>query len=245
MTEVYWIAGASLQYSGETFAPGSEQMIEHPLISALLKKGAARMAWVDQVHWISGDSKSLSGAESAGILKISEQKPLLAWSEQAGSPHYVLHAASRSIMVGDCDLAVIAQSGQSDGSAVLLASPKAVGRYNLLPRARIIGRWELGGAGQNLNGPDDQILEKITKNKRHPSEIQLISLQLRPGVVQDAFSKLFPEAHILEVDLFGSSKVLSRLNHLIDQLEKRSVNNGLLISWPADELVVVSWVERV
>jgi len=244
MTEAYWIAGTSLQYSEETFALDSKE-IEHLLISALLEKGAARIAWVDQVHWIRGDSKGLSGAESSGILKMSEQKPFLAWSEQAGLPHYLLHAASRSIIVGDCDLAVIAQSDQLDGSAVLLASPRAVGRYNLLPRARIIGRWELGGVGKNLNSPGDQILEKITKNKRHPSEIQLISLQLRSGVVQDAFSALFPEAHILKDDLSGSTKILSRLNHLIDQLEKRSLENGLLISWAAGGLAVVSWVERV
>ena len=34
------------------------------------------------------------------------------WSWQAGLPHYMLHALSRSILAGDCDLAVIAENEQ-------------------------------------------------------------------------------------------------------------------------------------
>ena len=246
MTEVYWVAGSTVQFSDdEVHASDAEQRIETPLISAVLKNASARIEWVDQFFWINRDSENLNTADHAVFWKTIKQKPLMKWSGQAGLPHYLIHALSRSILAGDCDMAVIAESEQFSGSAALLVSPKAVGRYNLLPRARVTERWEFGCQVEGLKSLANQVLERIEKNNRHSSEIQLISLPLQLDVVGEAFSQIFPNAYMCKHDPSGATKILFRLNELVNQLEEESLDNGLLVSWAGEELVVVSWIERV
>jgi acetyl-CoA acetyltransferase len=48
--------------------------------------------------------------------------------------------AAQSILSGDLDIAVVIGLGENISSALLLVSPDAVGRYNLLPRARLAAR---------------------------------------------------------------------------------------------------------
>ena len=48
--------------------------------------------------------------------------------------------AAQSILSGDLDLAVVIGLGVKASTALMLASPDAVGRYNLLPRARLATR---------------------------------------------------------------------------------------------------------
>jgi hypothetical protein len=47
---------------------------------------------------------------------------------------------AQSILSGDLDLAVVIGMDENTSTAVLLASPDAIGRYNLLPRARLATR---------------------------------------------------------------------------------------------------------
>lgn len=48
--------------------------------------------------------------------------------------------AAQSILSGDLDITVVIGLGENESTALLLASPDAVGRYNLLPRARLAAR---------------------------------------------------------------------------------------------------------
>ena len=48
--------------------------------------------------------------------------------------------AGQSILSDDLDIAVVIGLGENTSTALLLVSPDAVGRYNLLPRARLAAR---------------------------------------------------------------------------------------------------------
>ena len=48
--------------------------------------------------------------------------------------------AAQSILSGDLDIAVVIGLGENASTALILASPEAVGRHNLLPRARLAAR---------------------------------------------------------------------------------------------------------
>jgi hypothetical protein len=57
---------------------------------------------------------------------------------------------AQSILSGDLDLAMVIGMGENSSTAVLLASPDAIGRYNLLPRARLATR-SLAGVDSALH----------------------------------------------------------------------------------------------
>jgi hypothetical protein len=48
--------------------------------------------------------------------------------------------AAQSILSGDLELVIVIGLGEGTSTALLLASPDSVGRYNLLPRARLAAR---------------------------------------------------------------------------------------------------------
>ncbi len=52
--------------------------------------------------------------------------------------HFLLQAAGRAVMLEQRSLAVIVEEKQGKLAALALASPRAVGRYNLLPHARLV-----------------------------------------------------------------------------------------------------------
>ena len=245
MTEVFWVAGADLWYSEESAAHGLTHRMAQELIGAVLEKASARLAWLDQVIWICEGTGALSDAQQARLSEATGQKPLVTWPQPGGSPHYLLHAASRSVLAGDCDLVALAQSGQTTGAAALLASPKAVGRYNLLPRARIDARWEFGRAGQGWIDLAGQVLEKVTRHHRQPGEVGVLSLLPQSDSIRDAFSTVLPGALILTDVPSGEENFLEQLNRLIGHMEASAAQNGLLVTWSVAGLVVVSWVERV
>ena len=48
--------------------------------------------------------------------------------------------SAQSILSGDLDIVLVASMGEAASTALLLVSPDAVGRYNLMPRARLAAR---------------------------------------------------------------------------------------------------------
>ena len=52
--------------------------------------------------------------------------------------HFLLQAAGRAVMLEQRGLVVIVEEKQARLTALALASPRAVGRYNLLPHARLV-----------------------------------------------------------------------------------------------------------
>ena len=57
--------------------------------------------------------------------------------------------SAQSILSGDLDIVMVASLAESASAALLLVSPDAVGRYNLMPRARLAAR-SLVGTGSAL-----------------------------------------------------------------------------------------------
>ena len=57
--------------------------------------------------------------------------------------------AAQSILSGDLDIALVAGLGENVSTVLMLVSPEAVGRYNLLPRGRLAVR-SLAGIDQAL-----------------------------------------------------------------------------------------------
>ncbi len=149
MSDVFVLA--SVQYEND---PGFHDAGDRA-VQALLNRSGLAARRVQEVHWLSENS-AFKERRSHGF---AAQTPVFSWPSDQLIDHAVLHSMARSLQCEDRDVVIVGQSwaGYSDspedpGTAValLLGSPKAVGRYNLLPAARLSLRMALSGPAQEL-----------------------------------------------------------------------------------------------
>jgi acetyl-CoA acetyltransferase len=75
--------------------------------------------------------------------------------------------AAQSILSGDVDVVIVVGITHDSSTAILLASPDAVGRWNLMPRARLAAR-SLNGAESALKAAEIELKDMaITKEGKH------------------------------------------------------------------------------
>ena len=79
------------------------------------------------------------------IEQITLEAGLTCPSALVSSSLRAVFFAAQSILSGDMELVIVIGMGGQAATALLLASPDAVGRFNLLPRARLAAR-SLSGA---------------------------------------------------------------------------------------------------
>jgi acetyl-CoA acetyltransferase len=72
--------------------------------------------------------------------QITQEAGLNCLAVNVSSSLRAVFFAAQSILSGDLELVVVIGLGADASTALLLASPDAVGRYNLLPRARLAAR---------------------------------------------------------------------------------------------------------
>jgi len=110
----------------------------------LLRQANLRPQRVDQVYWIGKDDFQ---SRPGGPYRQT-------WAEQEGLAHLLLQQAARTVLAGDAHIVLVGETGKG---AVLLASPEAVGVYNLMPHAVI---------GDRLAAPDGADFAAIFQRKK-------------------------------------------------------------------------------
>lgn len=162
--------------------------------------------WVQEAHLL-GDANALP------------LKTVYHWPEQATPAHRLLHFACQALQSGDLDLVLLANRDQ----AAVLASPKAVGRWNLLPRANLSARFSFAP-----ELPPGQFLPALA--------VQLLAAEIDPEQngcaaalepADFALAPAFPAIQWLEPAHPG---VIAQLNRLCTTLEDRAAALGLLFS---------------
>jgi acetyl-CoA acetyltransferase len=79
-------------------------------------------------------------------------------SVRVSSSLRALFFAAQSILSGDVEVSLVAAADREEASALVLAGPEAVGRWNLMPRARV--------AARSLAGPEAALrMAGITANE--------------------------------------------------------------------------------
>ncbi|NMC53440.1 MAG: hypothetical protein GYA48_07365 [Chloroflexi bacterium] len=99
------------------------------LEARLYAQAHVRQGWLEQADMI--------GAAAAGQVGGPFVR---SWPAQSGLQHFLLQQAARTLLAGDAHLAAVVEAG---AGAALLASPEAVGVYNLSPRAALLARLGL------------------------------------------------------------------------------------------------------
>ena len=108
-------------------------------ISSLLEAAHLKARRLQEIHWQSASPQPLT----LSSIETSPDVVLFQWPDLPDLDHLLLHSTSRAILAGERELVLLGQEWQHHTAAVLLASPAAVGKYNLLPLARIESRLTL------------------------------------------------------------------------------------------------------
>ncbi len=118
-------------------------------ILSFLNQSHLRPAWINSIHTLG--SAALPDLQAAGFKRECVIYP---WGEPSFSQQRILHAALRSILLGEVELLLILVQSKDSSAAVIIASHLAVGRYNLFPQIAFEGF-------SAFNKNDSSLLEQV------------------------------------------------------------------------------------
>lgn len=170
-----------------------------------LRRLGLKIDWVQEVHTL-GDA-----------LEIPIEA-VYRWPGELTAAHRLLHFACQALQTGDLDVLLLAAGETS----TVLASPRAVGRWNLLPRANLSARFSYP-PGTSPNGFLPALALQMAAAQ---IDTQAAGLASAPGGKPFALAPAFPAAAWLEAD----ANLPAGLNRLCAAVEAQSAAFGLLFS---------------
>ena len=217
----------------------SSVLADSQSINDWLKSERVQPRWIDEVIRITDN-----GAEDSLIVSgIGVGVPQINWASRLYSEHLFLQAACREIEVGERRLILLLSDSGGQRAGVLLASPSAVGMYNLMPQAYLEELFSL-----RLPDADAQVLEilssELLKKERKAAQVKALLLvqaqAKRPVKAETDFSGA---AWVKPVNPAAGS--LSACHDLVQALMGKKQANGLAVEVAADRQLFATWIERI
>jgi len=252
MSEAYLIAAVQGNISSLSGHPHVEQV--RPILQRLFEKSGVPARRVQELHWHGGDQEFWLNSLGTAF-GFTQELARFQWPGTVLLAHWMLQSAARSIEAGDRDLVILAQETGDQVVALLLASPDAVGIYNLSPRARLGQKLTLSSAPGGLLAAASAVLEKADGSPADRSladqeavdqgstEIQWVAAARQPEA--DSINASFRAARWLGSDKEVPPGDLFLLCALVGQLEEDKAQRGLLLSEGPQKSGLVTLVERV
>lgn len=208
------------------------------VVAELFRGSGAPAARVEDVYW--------SGALPPEALAAGLPACLpLALVQRGGyAVQQALHSAAQAILAGDADLALAGGTAEHSGypeglaTAALLASPQAVGRYNLFPQAEVVARVALGVDVQQA--PAVAALEQALRRAGAPLEELYAAAVARPA--RPLVDEL-KGAGLKRVKPGGLPELLATLRG--GAAKKKAGRRGLLASLDAQGTLLATVIEVV
>lgn len=225
MTIPFWLASAVL--------PRSET------VTGWLKSQRLQPRWIDEVIRLTE-----SGPENdLDLIGLEPNVPEFRWNSDQVNEQFIFHAACREVAVDDRNL-ILLLSGQSrQTTAVLLASPAAVGMYNLIPEAYVEELISL-----RLPGTEVElfpILESaLLKKQRKPAQLKAICLVNAAGKRPVKAETAFASAGWVKPQN-PAAGALAACHELVGALAQKELTNGLAAEVTAAGQLFATWIERV
>ncbi len=246
MSEVYWMGGAALTWvdAEEATAAGEPDEMAFDLLNALFKTCGAKAAWVDEVNWMIETGWHAAVRRALGECGLRAGTPVFYWPPEMLLDHVLLQDVARGVMVQDLHLVVFGQQDASGASLGLLASPVTVGRYNLMPRARLEARIALAPAKRaQTMAALRQALELRALEPDATAWFAACSDVGMDELQQDRAA--FPEGRWLPPPARPQAGAAFRLAQLVEKLEEEQAEQGVLISALAGQPTLATLVQRV
>lgn len=242
MSQAFLIAANQGENSALSGVPLADQV--RPMLLDLFNRAGLQPQRLQEIHWCGGDPDYwlTSLIEQVGF---SVDIARFQWPVAPLISHFVMQNAARSIETGARDLILLSQVSGDRVAALLLASPAAVGRYNLAPRARIAACFSIGLDSKQRAGSPEAFLESgrsvIEKNGEDLAEVHLLAAERPPS--NKAVGEVFPSASWLNPSVRGGDYAL--LDALVSRLEEEKQHFGLLLSTGPQNTGLATLVERV
>ncbi len=213
MSDIFWISGSSCNNG--------------PIdLAAALSQVGILPAWIEIAHLMADD------IEQAKEITPYTFPATFLWIRQKILPGFIFHDVCRALLIREQNLALLAGKDKIGVHYTLLASPQAVGRYNLMPHAHITAWWALPSSAINA------LPQKLEKSGFDPSVVGWIVGEGDLG--QNAIA-VFPAAKPIEGT---SDSIIGKLNCLIRHLDQTKCSHGLLLTGSAGSPLLATLIER-
>jgi hypothetical protein len=191
---------------------------------------------VQEIH-IFGEPQAASQFIPGETLSASA---CFTWPGSGHLVHYVIQSSCRAITCAERDMVLITEIFEGGAAVLLLASPSAVGKYNITPRARFALHLNLAGSVPSLYPAVQSSIETAGED---PREVFWLTDQGQPapGSQNDSFPNIQQISPDPVLPGFGSLL----LNRLVDQLERSRHRFGLWVSKEAGQPYLVTLMERL
>jgi hypothetical protein len=187
-----------------------------------LRQGGVQPVWVQVTYWI--------GEPPA--VELPGRAPLFyCWPAEPGLAAFLLQDALHVLKLREHHLVTLVEEKEGRIDQAVLASPRAIGQYNLYPKARIAGWWALppgGSAGL------PQCLEAAGYE---PSAMRWLAGDA--GLVDEGV-RYFPGAKVLND---GPTGTMAALNRLVAAVVESRQDLGLLVCQSGKGPILVTLVE--
>ncbi len=213
MSDIFWVIGSDLSES-------------NPSLPDVLAAGGILPNWVEIAHLIAESHEEARGI-APGIFPIT-----YLWSRGATPLGFIFHDVLRLLLIREKNLALLAEKGPAGVHFALLASPQAVGRYNMMPHAHITAWWTL---------PPLAIAALPQKLDKSGFDPELVKWIVGENGLEEKAINTFPAAQPLDRP---PASIIGKLNCLIHQLDQTRTSHGLLLTGSADTPLLATLIER-
>ncbi len=172
----------------------------------------------DGLHELDLRSEWIQEAHQLGDLLEIPIQAAYRWPEEPAAAHRLLHFCCQALQTGDLDVLLLAAGETS----AVLASPRAVGRWNLLPRANLSARFSYPPGSP----PEDFLPALALQMAAAEIDAEAVGLASAPSGEPFPLAPAFPAAAWLETD----ANLPAGLNRLCAAVEAQSAAFGLLFS---------------
>ncbi|NMB89587.1 MAG: hypothetical protein GYA17_14605 [Chloroflexi bacterium] len=228
MSEMYWIGGLE-----ERLAPDGAGVV--PGLARLAARYGLRLDALEEVHWLGADPVAGANAAPTG-------RPVwFYWEDRPGMAHYLAHAAGRGMAAGEQHLVVLAEWASETFTAELFASPRAVGRYNLVPEARLAARLTFPSGAEDASSGLAALQAALVQGELAPEDVRLLA---GSAWDQNGYGAAFPQAARVIGGRPGADG-LALLHALLDMLKGSSLPAGMWMSAILPGPLLATLVERI
>lgn len=204
-------------------------------VAAFLKQAHIRPAWINAIHLIAA-----AGFPDLSQVGFKQEAVIMRWPEPAFSQQRILHAALRTILLGEAEMTLILAQGRNRSAMLVAASHLAVGRYNLFPQAEFV-------TFSAFNPEDSPLLEQIKTvlDRQLPEGTKTQSLLLAGQGIKRPVKKGSPFESAAWVSSAQAASGIDDCCAVVEVLNSSKKKNGLAVEIETDGLVNFTALERL
>jgi hypothetical protein len=223
VSEAYWLGGVEFDGNADADLAG--------MLQRTLARAHVRSQWLDAACWLDRETAE------AGAPVLAPDLPWLGYPPAPLLAHLALHDAARCLELNETSLMLVVCGSGSAAAAAVLASPQAVGKWNLLPDALLAERLLFTVPdGQAVQPPLARALERHNRSLEEIACLANVTAEADEPTLTG-----LPDG----IQTLCEANLIAALNRLARKLSEQQAEAGLLFSRRPGQPCLATLVERV